>query len=70
MGQGGAVTQAIVDVGGFLGVGAKRIAVPWDQITVQPDGNSVTLPMDRQQLETAPDHEYAEGDNPLVGPTR
>jgi hypothetical protein len=70
MGQDGAVTQAIVDVGGFLGVGAKQIAVPWDQIAVQPDGNGITLPMARQQLETAPEHAYAEGDNALVGPTR
>ena len=70
MGQDGAVAQAIIDVGGFLGVGAKQIAVPWDQIAVQPDGNGITLPMDRQQLETAPEHAYAEGDNALVGPTR
>jgi sporulation protein YlmC with PRC-barrel domain len=66
----GAVDRAVVDVGGFLGVAAKEIAVPWDQVSVQPDGNKITLPMDRQQLETAPDHEYAEGDNALVGPTR
>jgi sporulation protein YlmC with PRC-barrel domain len=70
MSPDGSVSQAIIDVGGFLGVGNKQIAVPWNQIAVQPDGNSLTLSMDRQQLETAPDHEYAEGDNPLVGPTR
>jgi sporulation protein YlmC with PRC-barrel domain len=70
MSPDGVVDRAIVDVGGFLGVATKQIAVPWDQVSVQPDGDRITLPMDRQQLETAPDHEYAEGDNALVGPTR
>ena len=69
LGPAGTVETAIVDVGGYLGA-PKEVAVPWGQVNAEPQEGPVTLPMDRQQLEAAPDHDYAEGANAVVGPAR
>jgi sporulation protein YlmC with PRC-barrel domain len=34
---------AILQVGGFLGVGGHLIAVPYDSLTISPDGTKITL---------------------------
>jgi hypothetical protein len=34
---------AILQVGGFLGVGGHLIAVPHDSLTISPDGTKITL---------------------------
>jgi hypothetical protein len=36
--RGGQVRAAIVSVGGFLGIGDKHVAVPWDDVQIQPPG--------------------------------
>ena len=35
--QAGRVRAAIIDFGGFLGVGSRRIAVDWNALRFQPD---------------------------------
>ena len=46
----------MVDVGGFLGFGEKRVALAWDSIRlVEPDGKHVVLvSATREQLEGMP----------------
>lgn len=39
----GAIKTVVVSVGGFLGVGTKDVAVKWEDIQFQRDGNSVVL---------------------------
>ncbi|PST26281.1 PRC-barrel domain containing protein [Mesorhizobium plurifarium] len=41
----GGIAAAIVGVGGFLGIGEKNVAVPFDKITVadQPDSDDIKL---------------------------
>ena len=38
------VTMAVIAVGGFLGLGAKLVAVPWSQLQMQPDAGRLILP--------------------------
>ena len=60
----GRVRVAIVDFGGFLGVGNHRIAVDWPLLRFNPDGRdpSLMLSLSREKLGAAP--EYKEGDHP------
>jgi uncharacterized protein YrrD len=44
-------TQAvIVDVGGFLGMGERRVALDWDELTVTANGDKVTTRYTKEQL--------------------
>jgi hypothetical protein len=64
--RSGQVRAAIIDFGGFLGVGSRKIAVDWNALhfpqTAQPDAR-VTLELTRDQVKAAP--EYEEG-KPVV----
>jgi hypothetical protein len=60
----GQTRAAVIDFGGFLGVGSRRIAVAWNALHFAPDqANQVTLDLTRDQLKAAP--EYKEG-KPVV----
>jgi len=48
------VVAGIVSVGGFLGIGAKDVAVNWKEFTFQPEEEVATVMLSRQQLENAP----------------
>jgi hypothetical protein len=55
----GRVRAAIIDFGGFLGVGSRKIAVDWDALRFSPgeDGrNIVTLDLTRDQMKAAPEY--------------
>lgn len=56
---------AVIDFGGFLGVGTRKIAVDWSALKFVPQGKTdqVTLGLTRDQLKKAP--EYVEG-KPVV----
>ena len=58
----GDTRAALIDVGGFLGIGEKQVAIPFDQIQMQQDGNEprLTVAMTREQLEQAPAYEAPE----------
>jgi len=52
----GAVTHAVVGVGGFLGIGEKNVAVPFDQLKVMEENGDFRLvyAATKEQLESAP----------------
>ena len=55
----GKVRAALIDFGGFLGVGSRKIAVDWDALkfTTGDDGrNVVTLDLSRDQMKSAPEY--------------
>ena len=55
----GQVTDVILDVGGFLGIGARSVAIPMDRLTVaQTEGGAVRIwvNMTKEELETLPEH--------------
>jgi sporulation protein YlmC with PRC-barrel domain len=65
IGNDGAVKAAVIGVGGFLGVGEKNVAIPFDQlkITAKPDSSSIqkiTLGYTKDELKNAPTFAYAD----------
>ncbi|ADO44358.1 PRC-barrel protein (plasmid) [Ketogulonicigenium vulgare Y25] len=58
--NGDAVTGVIINVGGFLGLGAKPVLIPVEQIDVIRDADGTVLHvevgMSREQLEAMPEH--------------
>jgi hypothetical protein len=54
----GHVRVAIIDFGGFLGVGTRRIAVDWPLLHFDPDSHDkpLILSVDRQKLQSAPEY--------------
>ena len=52
--DGGDVAYAVVSFGGFLGMGDKHFAVPWDAMTVDTVEHRIVLDVHREQLENAP----------------
>jgi hypothetical protein len=62
----GHVRAAIIDFGGFLGVGSRKIAVEWNALHFPPPGQAdakITLDLTRDQVKAAP--EYQDG-KPIV----
>lgn len=56
----GAIAYAVVGIGGFLGVGERNVAVPWDRLEPSGQPNAFILDVDRQTLERAPPLDRAE----------
>jgi sporulation protein YlmC with PRC-barrel domain len=54
LGKGGKVDSVVVDVGTFLGMGGKDVAVHLDQI--KTDHDRLTLSMTKDQLTRAPNY--------------
>jgi PRC-barrel domain len=62
----GQVRAAIIDFGGFLGVGSRKIAVDWNALHFPPPGkpgSRIALELTREQVNAAP--EYQDG-KPVV----
>lgn len=60
--KSGQLRAAIIDFGGFLGVGSRQIAVDWNAIRFPPDGkvDSVEVDLTRDQLRVAPAYKPGE----------
>ena len=54
----GKPTAAVIDVGGFLGVGSRKIAVDWKSLKFKPGNQDapVSLTLDREQVQSAPEY--------------
>jgi sporulation protein YlmC with PRC-barrel domain len=54
----GRVRVAIIDFGGFLGVGTRRIAVDWPLLRFDPNARDkpLVLSVDREKLQAAPEY--------------
>ncbi len=65
--RGGQVRAAVIDFGGFLGVGSRKIAVAWNALRFSANANNkserVALELTRDQVRAAP--EFKE-DKPVV----
>jgi hypothetical protein len=58
----GQTLAAIIDFGGFLGVGSRKIAVDWKALQFSPGdpkGNTITLALTRDQVKAAPEYKDA-----------
>jgi hypothetical protein len=64
--RAGLVRAAVIDFGGFLGVGSRKIVVDWNALhfgRIANKGESITLELTKDQVTAAP--EYKE-DQPIV----
>jgi hypothetical protein len=54
----GTVEAAVIEFGGFLGVGSRKIAVEWAALRVDIEGRKLVVILDipREQLRGAPDY--------------
>jgi sporulation protein YlmC with PRC-barrel domain len=51
----GNIRTAVITVGGVLGVGAKKIGVPYKDFSAAPDGNTLYVNMSEEQLKSFPE---------------
>ena len=58
---------AVIDFGGFLGVGTRKIAISWNALRFDlgEKKNVIALDLGREQLKAAPEYKYAESDKPI-----
>jgi PRC-barrel domain len=58
---------AVIDFGGFLGVGSRKIAISWSALRFDlgEKKNVIALDVGREQLKAAPEYKYAESDKPI-----
>lgn len=65
--QRGRVAYAVMSCGGFLGLGDKLFAIPWNALTLDADRHCFVLDADRERFEKAPgfdkDHWPSMADN-------
>lgn len=50
----GKVAYAVLSFGGFLGMGDKLFAIPWQALSVDTDNHCLVLNVDKSVLEKAP----------------
>ena len=55
VGADGKVEQVIISVGGFLGVGTRKVAVAWNEVKVDINADVAWINLSKQQLEIAPE---------------
>jgi hypothetical protein len=63
---------AVIDFGGFLGVGSRKIAVDWRLLKLspgQPDWK-ISLNLDRDEIQAAPEYKPDEASDMMVGPPK
>lgn len=56
IGSDGKITHVIVSTGGVLGVGAKKVQLPWSDVKVDAAGDKATASMTAEQLKSAPEY--------------
>ena len=56
--RAGVVRAAVIDFGGFLGVGSRKIVVDWAALHFPADGRSdrLTVDLTRDQVKSAPEY--------------
>ena len=63
----GQAHAAVIDFGGFLGVGSRKIAISWSALRFDlgEKKNVIALDLGREQLKAAPEYKFAESDKPI-----
>lgn len=53
------IKSVVISSGGMLGIGAKKVAVPWEQVKPASDEQALVVTMTREELQQAPQWESA-----------
>ncbi|HZB93200.1 MAG TPA: PRC-barrel domain-containing protein, partial [Stellaceae bacterium] len=61
---------AVIDFGGFLGVGTRKIAIDWQLLQFNPDDENapIVLALTRAQVQAAPEYKSTDQHVQMVGP--
>lgn len=62
----GQVRYAVMEFGGFLGMGTDRYPLPWSMLKYDTTKEGYVVPVDKAQLDNAP--HYPDGDMPAYTP--
>lgn len=60
--RSGQVRYAVLEFGGFLGMGTDRYPLPWNMLKYDTDKDGYVVPLDKSKLDQAP--RYNEDDAP------
>lgn len=66
--QHGQTRAAVIDVGGFMGLGQRRIAVAWRALRFNPADGAVTLLIPADQIGAVPEYKPAAAPVVLASP--
>lgn len=61
--RSGQVRYAVLEFGGFLGIGGERYPIPWGMLKYDTERQAYVVPLDKAKLEHAP--KYAQGSIPV-----
>ena len=61
--QSGQVHYAVMEFGGFLGMGTDRYPIPWKMLKYDTGVDGYVVPLDKARLEGAP--KYPDTDRPM-----
>ncbi len=50
----GKIAYAVLSFGGFIGIGDKLFAIPWEALSLDEDNKQFILDIDKEKLEHAP----------------
>ncbi|MDR6954494.1 sporulation protein YlmC with PRC-barrel domain [Ancylobacter sp. 3268] len=66
----GTIAAAVIDVGGFLGIGAKPVAVSFKSLTATPtqDGEKIVVALTKEELNSAPEFKTLEQSTSATAP--
>jgi hypothetical protein len=69
--ENGQPQAAVIDFGGFMGVGTRKVAVHWSALRFHPGSanNKVTLEMTPDQIKAAPEFSNTGKPAPVVTPS-
>lgn len=65
--RSGQVRYAVLEFGGFLGMGTDRYPLPWGALKYDVDMEGYVVPINKEQLADAP--RYSDSDRPEYTPT-
>lgn len=60
--RSGQVRYAVLEFGGFMGLGTDRYPLPWDALRYDTERDAYVVPFDKDKLESAP--RYNDADRP------
>jgi len=67
-GPDGRIVEAVVSIGGVMGMGGRLVSVPAQSLRFHPAERMVVLTMSRAQFEAAPEFHYGGSTQTLTGP--
>jgi sporulation protein YlmC with PRC-barrel domain len=66
----GRISHVVIGVGGFMGVGEKKVVVPWADLKIASDGKRPVATLEQAKLDSAPRWDRVVSDErPPSGPS-